>query len=213
MSASDPVTQLHPGLNTLVFEETLTHFGAPSRVALGLESADEGFEDCVLLDHIPHRDNGPNPSPRNSFSLLSPNSTNIYRIAVWIPNVRCERCTLQLIGLMTDAVHGMPENSSCAYPEARNATVPLCPVVYHSCATISINGSMPRNSFNCKEDTNVGGGEKWPWRGLESVYQNMANQGTWDGDYHLNSTLDDASKAHFGTETGSCGTNSGTQTN
>ena len=53
-----PVTSFSPGWNTLSFEEVITHYGAPSRVALGLEGKDEGFDNCVLLDHLPHRDNG-----------------------------------------------------------------------------------------------------------------------------------------------------------
>ena len=140
---------------------------------------------------------------------MSPNnSTNNYRIAVWIPDVLCERCTLQLVGIMSDATHGVPEGTSCAYPAAENATVPKCGVVYHSCATISINGSVPRDSFDCANKTgagNIGGGNSWPWRGLNSVYANMNNTGEWNDDNHLVSGLTDKdARAKFAAEVGPC---------
>lgn len=72
------------------FEETINHPGW-FRIALGDEN-DQGFDQNVLLDMIPHSEEGvpsyENPRP--------------YTANVTIPNRTCERCTLQLIQVMTD---------------------------------------------------------------------------------------------------------------
>ena len=52
----------------------------------------------------------------------------------------------------TDEVHGVPDDTTCAYYGAQNegkadASLPFCPVVYHSCAPVSINGTVPRNNI------------------------------------------------------------------
>ena len=50
---------LEPGLQTIVWEESIYHFAAPARLALSYGGDDaDSFEGCVLLDHIPHGDTG-----------------------------------------------------------------------------------------------------------------------------------------------------------
>ena len=52
---SGPKTALHPGVNILRFEETITHTGAPFRIALAINT-DASYDTYVLDDHIPHWD-------------------------------------------------------------------------------------------------------------------------------------------------------------
>merc|ERR1711998_522977 len=92
---------------TVVFEESIFHAGAPQRLALAMDGEGNdavAFETCVLLDHIPHNDAPATGRP----SLRSPSSYTPYRVSVFIPDISCERCTLQLISAMTDAAHGVP---------------------------------------------------------------------------------------------------------
>jgi len=54
---------------------------------------------------------------------------------------------------MSDAVHGVPSDTKCAYAGALATSddppdFPACPVVYHSCAPVSINGSIPRDEID-----------------------------------------------------------------
>ena len=67
---------------------------------------------CILLDHVPHDERS-----RPTFS----NEATQHRssITLFIPNVRCERCHLQLITIMSDDYHGVPDGQSCAFREAR----------------------------------------------------------------------------------------------
>ena len=80
-----PPTPLQPGLQTIVWEESIYHYAAPARLALswGGDAASD-FEECVLLDHIPHGDAGL-PLP----SYLDESTWVPYAITVLIPDVKC----------------------------------------------------------------------------------------------------------------------------
>jgi hypothetical protein len=136
--------ELEPGKITLVFEESISHKGAPFRIALSQEGSD--VYDCVLLDHIPHNDAGkPN--------YYDPSTFVEYRITVNIPDVKCERCALQLINPMTDKI-GI--GRSCVL--ASSSTPNYCFSVYHSCANVNITGKNPRSGLNCSQPTD------WPFK-------------------------------------------------
>ena len=148
--------------NTITWLESISHPGAPSRFALsnevvvGAASGEDGdngngngnsngndddddasmhgFESCILLDHVPHDARSlPNYQNQTSWHRSS--------ITLWIPDVYCERCYLQLISVMSDAQHGVPANTKCSYHaaavEEANDTIgvdsehPPCPAVYH----------------------------------------------------------------------------------
>jgi len=143
-----PPFALQPNaLNTITWLESISHPGAPARFALSLDNEDEGFESCLLLDHVPHDE-------RSQPVANAPTTWHRSSITLWIPDVYCERCHLQLLTVMSDEFHGVPVNTSCIYAGAWNAgtvtsTFPDCPDVYHSCAPVSINGTIPRDEYTC----------------------------------------------------------------
>ena len=79
-----------------------------------------------LVDHLPHNDAGSLPK-KHKYKLI-------------LPDINCAACSLQMINAMTDK-----ESSACNYPSSRGS--PVCSSVYHSCADISINGSMTSTSW------------------------------------------------------------------
>jgi len=188
---TQPAFELQPGLNTITWEESIPHPQAPARIALSLDGSDEGFEHCVLLDHVPNNDDGrPDYKPADFFN---PETYVPYRITVYIPDVYCERCNIQLITFMSDEIHQVPEGTYCVEKFAKvagltNQEYPVCPVVYHSCAPVKINGSTPRSNYTCSlpsSDQLLG----WPFmQGLEgsptvSTYYYRGDPGAYsDGD-------------------------------
>lgn len=72
------------------FAETVNHPGW-FRLALG-DADDQGFEQRIVLDQIPHSSEG-------SASYSDPRP---YGVSVTLPSEPCEACTLQLIQVMTD---------------------------------------------------------------------------------------------------------------
>eukprot|EP00537_Pseudo-nitzschia_pungens_P004157 CAMPEP_0172373764 /NCGR_PEP_ID=MMETSP1060-20121228/53138_1 /TAXON_ID=37318 /ORGANISM="Pseudo-nitzschia pungens, Strain cf. cingulata" /LENGTH=372 /DNA_ID=CAMNT_0013100189 /DNA_START=125 /DNA_END=1243 /DNA_ORIENTATION=- len=148
-------------LNTITWLESISHPGAPTRFALSGEGGDaEGFENCVLLDHVPH-----DALSRPMF--LDALSWHRNSITLWIPDVYCERCHLQLVSVMSDRQHGVPADAKCVYKGAAEAgTVtdehPICPAVYHSCAPVSIDGSVPRSDIDFCNTTEFETKLDWP---------------------------------------------------
>jgi hypothetical protein len=122
--AGAPVTTLSPGRQTLTITETIKHGGAPMRVAISKDN-DDGYDEHVLLSHIPH----PTNAPATPYTL---------KITVDIPNIDCVKCSLQVISVMTDKI---ATDSCCVYPPVAGAAGPTCFSVYHSCANIKINGT------------------------------------------------------------------------
>lgn len=128
-------TQISPGPFPIVFEEAIFHSGAPFRIALSGPSATgsipaDSFEQCILLNHIPHNDRG--------------TANQFYVITVNIPDVNCSACALQVIQVMTDKMSLFsPGSSSCTYDPADTVTWTggKCGSNYHSCANVIINGT------------------------------------------------------------------------
>lgn len=120
---SGDITEFAPGDQIMVeWQETVNHPGH-FRIALDPDGGEDGLEDPtdyddfdtpnVLEDNIP--DNG-----GASFSRL-----------VTLPNVECEKCTLQLIQVMTDKPPWGPEGGND---------------IYYWCADIKISASVPPTS-------------------------------------------------------------------
>eukprot|EP00179_Madagascaria_erythrocladioides_P002095 CAMPEP_0198315976 /NCGR_PEP_ID=MMETSP1450-20131203/6037_1 /TAXON_ID=753684 ORGANISM="Madagascaria erythrocladiodes, Strain CCMP3234" /NCGR_SAMPLE_ID=MMETSP1450 /ASSEMBLY_ACC=CAM_ASM_001115 /LENGTH=247 /DNA_ID=CAMNT_0044019105 /DNA_START=130 /DNA_END=870 /DNA_ORIENTATION=- len=120
----DAVTELAPGSNVLSMYENVWHEGAPMRVALSMGN-DDGFDQHVLLSHVPHPDNAPHLKI----------SSNTFKLVVVLPDVKCERCALQLLSVMTDKID---DGTCCSYP---TDSAYKCFSVYHTCANIKINGT------------------------------------------------------------------------
>lgn len=86
------VTTLTPGWNTITWEESISHGGSPFRLALLDETETARI---VLLDHIPHNDEShPNYALESTYQP--------YQMSVFVPNVKCSKCSLQFLYVMTD---------------------------------------------------------------------------------------------------------------
>ena len=70
----------------------ISHKGSPFRIAI-LDETETAR--AVLLDHIPHNDDSAPDS--NNESTYTP-----YKMSVFVPDVLCSKCSLQLLYLMTD---------------------------------------------------------------------------------------------------------------
>ncbi len=137
--------------------------GAPTRIALSRDGED--VYDCVLLDHIPA-----NPASRPTY--MQDSTYTPYRITVMIPDVQCERCSLQLVNPMTDKV-----NDKCQYREGSpQDAADFCQSVYHSCTLpLRIKGQVPRRQLTCRQP------DAWPYNGLPyGVYSR--EQASWTSD-------------------------------
>ena len=186
---SMPAFELTPNaLNTITWVESIGHPGAPARFALSrdfdgenlLESELE-FEQCVLLDHIPH-------DVFSKPNFMDETSWHRSTITLFVPDVKCERCYLQLISIMSDSLHGVPNDTKCSYTGAQlTDEFPACPVVYHSCAPVSIDGSVPRNELDVCDTAQFEETLQWPMKPTDnedlyrhSVYLNRADVGMYE---------------------------------
>ena len=173
--ADDPSLEPYPlipnAFNTITWLESIPHPGAPGRLALSRDGDDtiDSFESCILLDHIPHDEySTPTFGDESTWHRSS--------ITVWIPDVKCERCHLQLITVMSDEGHGVPVSTSCVYTGALSTenvdddSLPSCPVVYHSCSPVSIDGSVPRNDIDTCDTSTFEDKLNWPMKpNMDSV--------------------------------------------
>ena len=176
LDGQQPAFSVAPGPFTVVWEEAVAHRGAPARLALSLDGSDDGFELCTLLDHIPHREGG-TPLMGLSFTYTQT------RLTVNIPDVSCERCTLQLTSMMSDALHGVPAGTRCVTrgPDtapgaaAANTSLLACPT-YHSCATLRITGRTPRGNYSCPAQP-----QDWPYAAqTPAVYDSAADSAEYN---------------------------------
>jgi len=141
---SGPAITLAPGLNTISWEESVGHLGAPYRIVLSQENNDA--EVCVLLDHIPHNeDSKPN--------INDPSTYVRYYVNVNIPDVKCDKCSIHMAFPMTDKIL---KGSYCTDPQGTNP----CASVYHSCGNVVITGKLPIDQAVCAPQAD------WPQRNL-----------------------------------------------
>jgi hypothetical protein len=182
--ALPPFPLVANALNTVTWLESLPHPGAVARFALSLDGVDDGFESCLLLDHIPHDEySRPDPNDQRGFHRSS--------ITLFIPDVYCQRCTLQLVTFMTDQAHGLSAGAHCAYQKAKDAgtvdtLLPTCTTTYHSCAPVSINGTIARNSITKCNTTAFETELGWSLSANElahSTYLNRGNPGLYNQTY------------------------------
>lgn len=156
------LTTIRPGPLTIKWKEkidasadssNITDYG-PFRIALRDNSmTGASFDHCILLDNIPKK------------AKIGPNNEMIYRVTVFIPNINCANCSLQLIG-----VNLKSESASCDLNGNTNA----CSAQY-SCATLKIiDGSfeLPKSKgYQCPGSPAI-----WPWafhsHGHELIAQN-----------------------------------------
>lgn len=214
---SIPAYPLIPGaLNTVTWLESIPHPGAPVRFALsrdvGADTSENNeeddffgststmdvdeyaelftasFESCLLLDHVPH-DAHSQPNYRDA------SSWHRSSITLWIPDIKCERCHLQLISIMSDEMHGVPKNTKCSYKnkigvdsnndnnitdnseEQEQEQYPDCPAVYHSCSPVSINGTVPRNEIEHCNTTDFEEKLGWPFTPRSEIGFNTDHDG------------------------------------
>lgn len=128
------MTTLAPGKQILKFEETISHTGAPFRIALSIGD-DSNYDKFILVDHIPHND------------ATESNPVKVYQYEVTIPDINCPKCSLALTNPMTDKI---TSGTCCSYPTTTTTTLtgnPQCFSVYHSCANIVITGSKSIQEF------------------------------------------------------------------
>ena len=103
--------------------ETSTHRGAPMRIAMSFGS-DDRYDDFVLLDHVPHRD--------------EMRSGGRYRVPVRVPDIACTAatCSIQVLQVMTDKF-----STPCANPGGIAESCGSPSYAYFSCAPVVIAGS------------------------------------------------------------------------
>lgn len=117
------VTTLNPGWNTLTWEESISHAGSPFRLAILDEKE---VARVVLLDHIPHND-ASKPTYSNEKTFVP------YRMSVFVPDVKCEKCSLQFLYVMTD--------------KTTNCGIPSC---YYNPNDAACKGSIYADAATCK---------------------------------------------------------------
>jgi len=121
------ITTIAPGNYTVVWNETISHLGAPYVIAI---SYYDDFHTLILVDQIPFNPNGSVPGPIQK----------IYGFNINVPDIDCPQCALHMYNPMVDKI---PVNTSCPYPNGDNK----CFSVYHSCADIKITGKNTIESF------------------------------------------------------------------
>jgi hypothetical protein len=178
-------TTLTPGWNTLTWEESIAHTGSPFRIAILDETETARI---VLLDHIPHNEKA-SPIPYLEASYVE------YKMSVYVPNVACEKCSLQFLYVMTDktvkcdtptcyynpldaACKGSTDPAAATCAGAPNDNVctaeGLCFSSYHSCTDVTITGTQPISAFGMDQQP-----ADWPFKSMTMQYYG-AEVGTWN---------------------------------
>jgi hypothetical protein len=123
-----PLTTLTPGPNEIRFQETISHNGAPFRIAFTWGN-DDKYDQYVLADHIPHAQGG--------------KSGDYYVATVNIPDVDCSadaHCAIQIQQIMSDKF-ALVRLESCPNP----LDAKMCGFsggAYFTCANVAISGKQ-----------------------------------------------------------------------
>lgn len=181
------VTKLQPGWTTLTWEESISHHGSPFRLAILDETETARI---LLLDHIPHDDSS---SPDYNIEA----TYSQYQMSVQIPNVKCTKCSIQFLYLMTDKTtkcdipmcYYNPSDAACKgstdpYAEtcagAPNDNVCVqeneCFSNYHSCTDVIIEGKLPIGHFSMDSQP-----ADWPYADLKTQYYTTESSEWKDG--------------------------------
>lgn len=178
------VTKLEPGWTTFTWEESISHSASPFRLAILDETETAKI---VLLDHIPHNDDSsPVANVERTYTE--------YSVSAFIPNVKCTKCSLQFLYIMTDktvkcgedicyynpddaACKGNtdPTAETCAGAPNDNPCVQEneCFSNYHSCSDVIINGEIPISDFEFDQQP-----ANWPYKSMKMNYYG-AESGIW----------------------------------
>eukprot|EP00931_Biecheleriopsis_adriatica_P117312 TRINITY_DN92843_c0_g1_i1.p1 TRINITY_DN92843_c0_g1~~TRINITY_DN92843_c0_g1_i1.p1 ORF type:complete len:420 (+),score=37.92 TRINITY_DN92843_c0_g1_i1:55-1260(+) len=164
-SSGVSILTISPGPLTVVFEESVHHRGAPTRIALSGDGTDSWDKSCVLLDHIPHDENS-RPTFRDDSTYHK------FYVTVDIPDVNCEKCSLHLGNPMTDKIGkaGASDGEGCSDPYGS------CFSVYYSCTKtfriVGSTGASQRKDYACPGPAKAG----WPqhWLSPDSVGASLA---------------------------------------
>jgi hypothetical protein len=186
------VTTLQPGWTTFTWEESVNHNASPFRIAI-LDENEKLV--TVLLDHIPHN--------QNTQPVLGVEKTYApYKMSINVPDIQCDKCTLQFLYVMTDKSVGCgiptcyynPDDAAC-----KGSTDPAAPTCtgapndnvcvqenecfsnYHSCSDVVLTGSIPHTQF--AQDSQP---EDWPYNSKHMTMQYYgAEIGDWSADAWL----------------------------
>ena len=184
------VTNLKPGWTTITWEESISHTGSPFRISI-LDQNEKLV--AVLLDHIPHNEAS---SPVINFEK----TYTPYKMSLNIPDIKCDKCTLQFLYVMTDktvncgipSCYYNPDDAACkgsTDPDAKtcagapndNVCVQAneCFSNYHSCSDVNIMGSIPYTQFAQDQQP-----ADWPYNSAHMKMQNYgAEVGTWSNSW------------------------------
>lgn len=160
-----PTTTLQVGRTEIRWRETISHTGAPYRLAMSFND-DSHYEDYVLLDQIPHNSQG-----------STSNGGKLHKVYVDIPDVKCDedaKCSIQLASIMTDKFSG-----TCAaedLPESCGNTN----YVYFSCGNIIVEGSSDPESLTPFYHSYTGNDKPVGWDDFDSDdWTQDADDGYW----------------------------------
>jgi len=181
------VTTIAPGWTTLTWEESISHAGSPFRIAILDETETARI---VLLDHIPHNDES-SPTQQVESTYYQ------YHMSVNIPDVKCDKCSFQLLYVMSDksvkcgietcfynpadaACKGSTDPAATTCVGAPNSNVCVqdgeCFSNYHSCTDVTITGTQPITNFFLNSQP-----ADWPYSKLKPQYY-TAERATWSTD-------------------------------
>jgi hypothetical protein len=181
------VTTLYPGWTTLTWEESINHAGSPFRIAILDETETPKM---ILLDHIPHNDATTPAYPDESTYYA-------YHISVNIPPIKCNKCSLQLLYVMTDkstkcgietcyynhddaACKGStdPNAANCAGAPNSNVCVAEgeCFSNYHSCTDVIIKGQHAIADYQFDQQP-----AEWTYKNMTMSYYST-EQSVWSAD-------------------------------
>lgn len=184
------VTNLKPGWTTFTWEESVNHKGSPFRIAI-LDENEKLV--TVLLDHIPHDDTTtPHLQVEGTFAP--------YKMSINVPDIRCDKCSLQFLYVMTDkstscgmetcyynaddaACKGStdPNAPTCVGAPNDNVCVQAneCFSNYHSCTDVNILGSIPASKFS--QDSQPA---DWPFNAANmKPFYYGSEVGTWSNSW------------------------------
>lgn len=95
-------TALKPGVMNIEWEETVNHIGSPFRIALSYND-DEKFEKFILVDHIPHNDQGGGTfeQPKNyTLNVTIPDIkwyANFWDSSCQLTRIYCPQLTVRIV--------------------------------------------------------------------------------------------------------------------
>lgn len=188
-----------PGPMTIKFEETIYHREAPTIVSLNEYGKADAT--CLLLDHIPHNDAAQMDLGPDCWITGYPigRCPAQHYLTVNIPDIKCEKCYLQVISVMLDKYR--PEEAPCFQQDMGNNNCST----YYSCANVKIRptsqGSQ-RGIDSCSTEYKKNLIGQWPYRPVNeytsSVFKGPTRaEGSFYHDIHMNNLAYNLSISQF----------------